>query len=57
MTAVVANRHWGPPARAGAFDTTSQPSGAVTANENVAFRSGWSKHGYTRWASKDSNWE
>ena len=34
----------GPPApSAGMFERTTQPSGAVTVNLNVAFRSGWSK--------------
>ena len=37
------------------FDTTTQSSGARTAKVKVAFRSGWSKHAYTRWASFDSN--
>ncbi len=40
---------------AGSFETTSQPCGAVTANENVALRSGWSKQANPRLASAGSN--
>ncbi len=39
------------------FETTTQSSGACTVKVKVAFRSGWSKHAYTRCASFDSNCE
>ncbi|CAM5417035.1 hypothetical protein SANTM175S_08792 [Streptomyces antimycoticus] len=41
---------------AGEFEITVQPSGAVTVNWNVPFRSGCSKLAYTRRASGTSNW-
>jgi hypothetical protein len=41
---------------AGSLDTTSQCDCVVTAKENVAFRSGWSKQAYARLASAASNW-
>ncbi len=40
----------------GEFEMTVQPSGAVTVNRNVAFRSGCSKLANTRRASGTSNW-
>jgi hypothetical protein len=45
----------GAPVTSGAMlEITCQPSGAVTVNSKLAFRSGWSKQAYTRWASNVS---
>lgn len=40
----------------GEFEMTVQPSGAVTVNRKVAFKSGCSKLAKTRRASGTSNW-